>query len=147
LTATEAGHTPGIAETLELSVAATDAAPARTRAEISAWLTHARADELLIEVAQLLASELVTNSVRHAEIAPDAQVRLTASLESTMLRIELFDTGVDGSVSRRQPTFDDGSGGFGLALVAMLSSAWGVERSPRGTTVWLELPVRGVLPS
>jgi anti-sigma regulatory factor (Ser/Thr protein kinase) len=147
LTSTRAGHTPGIDETLELSVAATDAAPARARAEIGAWLTRARADELLIEVAQLLASELVTNSVRHAETAADAQMRLTASLETTMLRIELFDTGVDGSVSRRQPKFDDGSGGFGLDLVDILSSAWGVERGPHGTTVWLELPVRGRLPS
>ncbi len=35
------------------------------------------------------------------------------------------------------PGQDDG--GFGLDLVARLSSAWGVDRNGDATTVWLEL--------
>lgn len=113
---------------------------------MSAWLEREQVDDTLTEVSLLLVSELVSNSVRHARTAADAQVRLTASLHGTMLRIELFDTGVDGKVSRRPPTYEDGSGGFGLGLVSTLSSAWGVERGSHGTTVWLELPVDGVRP-
>ena len=88
---------------------------------------------------------MLTNCVRHAETAADAPLRLIASLHTRMLRIEISDTGIDGAVARRPPRFGDGdgdgAGGFGLDLVADLSSAWGVERGPQGTTVWLELPV------
>ena len=59
------------------------------------------------------------------------------------LRIEISDAGTaDGTVGRRPTRFSDGSGGFGVDLVTELFSAWGVERGPQGTTVWLELPVR-----
>jgi serine/threonine-protein kinase RsbW len=119
------------------------AAPRGARAELGAWLVHEHADDALIEVSLLLVSELVTNSVQHAKIAADEQLRLTASLHVTTLRIALFDSGVGANVSRRPPSLGDGSGGFGLDLVAALSSAWGVERGPRGTTVWLELSTRG----
>ena len=86
---------------------------------------------------------MLTNCVRHAETATDAPLRLTASLHTRMLRIEISDAGTDGTVARRPPRFGDGdgAGGFGLDLVADLSSAWGVERGAHGTTVWLELPV------
>jgi anti-sigma regulatory factor (Ser/Thr protein kinase) len=86
----------------------------------------------------LLVSELVTNRIRHARTVADAPVELSASLDPTGLRIEIYDAGTDG---RRAPRFGDGSGGFGLDLVTERSSAWGVERGPQGTTVWLELPV------
>ena len=82
----------------------------------------------------------MTNSVRHATTTSGAQVRLIAWFQATTLRIELSDGGVDGKVSRRPPSLEDGAGGFGLDLVAALSSAWGVDRGPQGTTVWLELP-------
>jgi anti-sigma regulatory factor (Ser/Thr protein kinase) len=138
------GQTRTIGQPLDFSIAATAAAPAGARVEIGAWLARERSDEVLIETAQLVVSELVTNSVRHAQTAAGARVRLTASLQGSMLHIELFDTGVDGNVSRRPPTFEDGSGGFGLDLVAELATTWGVERGPRGTTVWLDLPLHGV---
>ena len=118
------------------------AAAGRARAEIGEWLARSHSEQALIEVSRLLVSELVTNCVRHAQTVADAPVQLTASLDPTTLRIEISDTGTDGTVGRRPPRFSDGSGGFGLDLVAGLSSAWGVERGPRSTTVWLELPVR-----
>jgi len=129
-----------IPETLDLTLAPTTAAPGGARAELGAWLVDEHADAALIDVSLLLVSELVTNSVRHATTAAGELMHLTASLQAPTLRIELSDSGVDGAVSRRPPSLDDGAGGFGLDLVAALSSAWGVERSPQGTTVWLELP-------
>jgi hypothetical protein len=76
---------------------------------------------------------------RHAGIADGAAIRLSASLRPATLRLEVTDTGTEGAVARRSPRVQDGSGGFGLELVAALSRAWGVERDTRGTTVWLEL--------
>ena len=122
-------------------LAPTTAAPGGARAGLGAWLAHEHADKTLIEVSLLLVSELVTNSVRHASTAAGARVHLSAWFQATTLRIELSDSGVDGKLSRRPPSLEDGAGGFGLDLVAALSSAWGVDRGPQGTTVWLELPV------
>jgi anti-sigma regulatory factor (Ser/Thr protein kinase) len=136
------GETASIARTLSLSLAPTVAAAGHARAQIGEWLAQSHSQPALIEVSRLLVSELVTNSVRHARTTADAPVQLSASLHPTRLRIEISDAGTDGTVGRRPPRFSDGSGGFGLDLVTELSSAWGVERGPRGTTVWLELPLR-----
>jgi hypothetical protein len=81
----------------------------------------------------------VTNSVRHARIDDDQPLRLNAWLSETTLRLELWDGGTHGTVTRRPPQRDDDIGGFGLDLVARLSRAWGVNRDAHGTTVWLEL--------
>ena len=63
-----------------------------------------------------------------------------------VLRRETYRSAVGGDRSADRPVAgaDPGrpSGGFGVDLVTELFSAWGVERGPQGTTVWLELPVR-----
>ena len=138
--ACEIGHPDCIAAVLQLSLAPTVAAPGRARAAVTAWLRPKSHDPALIEVTRLLVSELVTNCVRHAQITGDDPVRLTASLDTTTLRLELHDTGTGGPVPRRTRQAD-GAGGFGLELVTRLSSVWGTDRDAHGTTVWLELPV------
>jgi serine/threonine-protein kinase RsbW len=134
------GHDQLIPLILELSLVATVAAPARARAALTAWLEQVPHNADVIEIALLLASELVTNGVRHARITADEPLRLSASLRTATLRLELWDNGTDGTVPRRTPQRDHAGGGYGLDLVAQLSSIWGVERDARGTTVWLELP-------
>jgi anti-sigma regulatory factor (Ser/Thr protein kinase) len=125
-----------IAGELDIALAASNDAPARARAELLAWLEPNSSDTGLIDDARLLISELVTNCVRHAQTTSNQPLRLTASLRTATLRLEVHDAGTDGTVARRVPESD---GGFGLDLVARISSAWGVERDAHGTTVWLEL--------
>jgi serine/threonine-protein kinase RsbW len=134
------GETRCIGAILDISLEPTVAAPGRARDALVRWLARERADGVLVEAARLAVSELVTNCVRHAHISPGTSLRLTASLRTATLRIELHDTGTDGTVARRPPGRDDDTGGFGLDLVAQLSDVWGIERDRRGTTVWLELP-------
>jgi anti-sigma regulatory factor (Ser/Thr protein kinase) len=124
---------------LELSVAATVAAPAEARAAVSDWLAQAHDEAQFIDTALLLVSELVTNSVRHAGIDTETPLRLCGWLRDTTLRLELWDGGTQGTVTPRPPRRDENIGGFGLDLVARLSRAWGVDRDAQGTTVWLEL--------
>jgi anti-sigma regulatory factor (Ser/Thr protein kinase) len=131
-------HAP-IDATLELSLAATTAAPATARAAVSVWLAEAPRDGLPVDAALLLVSELVTNSVRHAHIEAEQPLRLRGWLRETTLCLELWDGGTEGTVTPRSPRRDDDIGGFGLDLVARLSRAWGVDRNALGTTVWLEL--------
>ena len=128
-----------ITPTLAITLDASPEAPARARAEITAWLRHTALDGTLLDDARLLVSELVTNSFRHARINPNQPLRLTGSVRATMLRIEIHDEGIGGTVARRTPRQHDGAGGFGLDLAAQLSSAWGIERDVHGTNVWFEL--------
>jgi len=139
-----------IAANLKLSLAPTPAAPTRARGAVSQWLLDHRSDRVRVEVALLLVTELVTNSLRHARIAAGDALVLNGRVDDAILRLELWDAGTDGTVARRTRVRDDEIGGFGLDLVAQLSSAWGVERDADGTTVWLELaappPVSAVTP-
>lgn len=84
----------------------------------------------------LLATELVTNSVRHAGARPEQRIVLLATIEPDYARIEVYDPG---------PGFDPevrhDSKGFGLRLVDKLATDWGVEHG-EGFRVWFEIDKR-----
>jgi anti-sigma regulatory factor (Ser/Thr protein kinase) len=103
--------------------------PTRTAAEqarrMLRWLSLPRP---LADEAQLLVSELVTNSVRHAGLGPDDLIRLTADWSGTRLRVHVRDrpgrtAGVSGTV--RPPA--GAESGWGLYLVERLASRWGTS--------------------
>lgn len=128
-----------IAPTLELLLDPAATAPAAARRQLGTWLERGGSDGALTEVARLLVSELVTNSVRHARTAPGEPMQLNASWRAGALRIAVHDGGQDGRVARRGHEEPDHIGGYGLDLVAQLARTWGVERDAGGTTVWLEI--------
>jgi serine/threonine-protein kinase RsbW len=113
------------------------------RAAVADWLAHVTQDHPRHDDPELLVTELVSNAVRHARIEAEQPLRLRAWLRDTTLRVELWDAGTDGTVAAGPPRLSDDAdtGGFGLRLVALLSSDWGVRRDAHGTTVWLELPI------
>jgi anti-sigma regulatory factor (Ser/Thr protein kinase) len=124
---------------VELTLPAGEASPGRARAAVGTWLS-AHVDESMLEDALLLVSELVTNSVRHARAPRDAQITVRAWRRGAGFRFEVRDAGRQGAVRVRDRAGDE-IGGYGLALVAALASAWGVKRAG-GTTVWFELETR-----
>jgi anti-sigma regulatory factor (Ser/Thr protein kinase) len=81
--------------------------------------------------ARLLVSELVTNSVRHA----DGEIELVVERHDGSLRVEVVDQGpgIDGL---EQPPQREG--GWGLQIVATVADRWGVEGDGH-TRVWFEL--------
>jgi anti-sigma regulatory factor (Ser/Thr protein kinase) len=87
--------------------------------------------------AQLLVSELVANSVRHADAPVDAVVRVSARVRDDVVHLEVGDRGTSGSIARRAPDLKHGSG-FGLNIVEKLSRRWGVDRDD-GTRVWADV--------
>ncbi|GAA1198031.1 PAS domain S-box-containing protein [Kitasatospora gansuensis] len=88
--------------------------------------------EHLTDTAELLVSELVTNSVRYAS-APIG-VRLT--LGETLL-VEISDPLPDPPRERHAAEADEG--GRGLELVRRLALRWGARAEGMGKVVWFEL--------
>ena len=95
----------------------------------------------VLEDARLLASELITNSLRHPEIPDDASLRLAVHLRDGALRVEVRDPGTNGVVAPREPDRENG-GRFGLQLVDKIATRWGVNRTG-GTNVWFEVDSAG----
>src|SRR3954454_18205190 len=81
----------------------------------------------VLDNAQLLVSELVTNSVRHGGTCAADDVVVRVRFTRTLVRLEIEDAGRGGVVVPRPPDLDSG-GGFGLRLVQALSQRWGLER-------------------
>jgi anti-sigma regulatory factor (Ser/Thr protein kinase) len=87
--------------------------------------------------AQLLVSELVTNSVRHSGMPAGSEVIVSVDLTPGMMRLDVEDPGHAGAVAPRAPGT---GGGYGLNLVQALSERWGLERvAEGGTRVWAQL--------
>jgi anti-sigma regulatory factor (Ser/Thr protein kinase) len=91
--------------------------------------------------AALVVSELVTNSVLHAQVDQEQVLTLELATLSDRIRLSVTDAG-SALEPRLLPADRATPGGFGLRLVNDLSCDWGVERDPCGRTrVWCELPL------
>lgn len=114
---------------------ATSDAPGRARLAAENMLQDNYAE--LVETSLLLVSELVTNSVRHAQLGSDQYVELKISSFVNGVKIDVVDSGTGFNYKPRKGALDR-VGGWGLYMVEQLSHRWGVnEGFP--TTVWFEL--------
>ena len=91
--------------------------------------------EDLAEPAVLIVSELVTNAVRHAGKTGTITLELTSA--GTCLHVEVLDA--DPRWPQLRSLDDCDESGFGLILVAALTTSWGVRPTSRGKAVWAEL--------
>ncbi len=89
--------------------------------------------EELVDLATLLVSEVVTNSVLHA----GAEMRLRCRPSGAGIRVEVFDR---SSLVPSVRHYDaDATTGRGLGLVSALATSWGVDCEDDGKTLWFEL--------
>ena len=113
------------ARALDLHLPATPTVAALVRRALS----YLELSNEQLEVAQLLASELVTNSIRHAGLAPADEVRIRATRLGERLRVDVYDGSkvelhpLAGSI---RPT-PGAQSGWGLYLVDRLSDRWGTS--------------------
>jgi serine/threonine-protein kinase RsbW len=90
-----------------------------------------------LQVAQLLATELIANAVEHAGPGTCGSVRLEATLTDELLRVGVGDGGPGFVPAPRAPDAPLDSH-WGLHLVEELADRWGVVAEPE-TLVWFEL--------
>ena len=118
-----------------MSLPASASSATTARSEVTSRL-GARVTSGALEDVRLLLTELITNALRHADMAPGDEIGVKAELNDGTVRIEVHDPGRDGPVEVRDPGAR--GGGYGLLLVERLTNSWGVDRLD-GTTVWAEL--------
>ncbi|MEU3981167.1 ATP-binding protein [Streptomyces sp. NPDC026672] len=112
---------------------------ASSRHCLGTWLRACGVHDHLIEDAELLLTELVTNAVEHGSVG-DVEIRVISSRDSVMLNVR------DGSkaVPRLQAPDTDAEGGRGLLIVDAITrdrgGDWGVSRD--NTTTWCTISSR-----
>lgn len=88
----------------------------------------------VVETAQLLVSELVTNAVAHA----GTRVEVECALTEEGLRVSVCDGSSQLPTPGQPDAWDEQ--GRGLVLVDTLASRWGTDAHPdNGKAVWFEL--------
>jgi anti-sigma regulatory factor (Ser/Thr protein kinase) len=95
-------------------------------------------DEGLAFDVRLLVSELVTNSVRHAEIGPEDSIVLKLRIDDVHVRVEVSDGGPGFDPPEADPTAELArDSGWGLFFVTQLADRWGIDRDDG--RVWFEI--------
>ena len=91
------------------------------------------------EVAELLASELITNALTHGSVGvpPTSTIRITVSREKELLAVDVHDSCT--ALPRPRPAGHLDLSGRGLTIVETFSHRWGWAPTPYGKSVWFQL--------
>ncbi|MCL8014281.1 SpoIIE family protein phosphatase [Streptomyces sp. AS02] len=126
-------HALGADRVAQWDLPSDPAVVSRARVAVTERLAAWHLDELAF-TTELIASELVTNAIRHA--TGPLQLRL---LRDRALICEVSDGSSTSPRLRRARSEDEG--GRGLFLVAQLTERWGTRYSPHGKIIWAEQPL------
>lgn len=118
---------------LDIRLPASCQAPGEARRQVAALA--ADLPPTLLGDLQLLVSELVANSVRHAGLNGDDHIDVRARVSSASVRVEVSDPG--RGFLHRTPDHRPPEARSGLWLLDKISSRWGIERDGV-TRVWFE---------
>lgn len=118
---------------IETTLPATAASAAVARQFVAAAIRRFGLDTEFVETAQLLVSELVTNTIVHTT----SDVRVRVIVRADGLRIEVWDHDVRAPHVRTVEPH--ATGGRGLGIVDRIADAWGSDPLDGGKSVWFEL--------
>lgn len=100
------------------------------------------------EIACLLGSELVANSVLHSDSRlPGGLITVTVTAAREEVLIEVTDDGAVGLPVLRGELVSCTEQGRGLLLVAALSARWGYQRARGKLTTWVQVPAEPARPT
>lgn len=127
---------PRVGTSYGLDLERAPGATARSRAfaqqvlDTWAWPPGRPTDDVLLVV-----SELTANAARHG----GGPASLTLTREADGILVEVHDD--DPGLPRPRDAVAGAPGGYGLNIVARLSTAWGAAPTPAGKRVWARLPL------
>ena len=124
---------PAPERAVRVRIGGDELAPRQARCQVAKLGTDL--DRPLLDVTQLLVTEVVTNSVRHAGAEA---VELGISVDPGRVRVEVANPGTPFEPQSREEASDPDPG-WGLYLVDELSDAWGVDGDEARQRVWFEL--------
>ena len=90
----------------------------------------------VVDEAEMVVSELLGNSVRHASALADGTVRVHWQVKGGVVELDVTDGGGGTAPKPLQPSVYSVSG-RGLRIVRSLAHEWGVLDEDRGCTVWV----------
>ena len=121
--------------TLKLSLPRDEHAPAAVRQAMRSLVAIGPS----LPDAMLVASELVTNAVRHPEGSERAAIDVSVQRFGEHLQISVRDPG-RARQRRSPPLLECAAEGLRLRILEQLASRWGSERAA-AYVVWAELPL------
>jgi anti-sigma regulatory factor (Ser/Thr protein kinase) len=92
----------------------------------------------VIDEAEIVVSELVSNAIRHARPLGDGNLRVHWKVKGGVVEVEVTDGGSD-TTPRPAPRTIWAPSGRGLRIVRSLAHEWGVAEDRSGSTVWASI--------
>ena len=104
------------------------------RHRLKAFMREVGGSGEAFEDARVVISELVANSVRHAQPLTDGQIQVSWTLEDRGLQLSVTDGG-SGTRPRTVNAPSSALAGRGMAIVEILAQEWWTERTGSRSTV------------
>jgi anti-sigma regulatory factor (Ser/Thr protein kinase) len=107
----------------------------------------AKHGSVIADIAELLASEIATNSLVHSRSGrPGGRILVTVADGDRTIRVQVRDQGGGSAVPHVRAAADPiAEHGHGLLLVKRLAARWGAQRTDDGGTItWFEVACDGV---
>jgi anti-sigma regulatory factor (Ser/Thr protein kinase) len=120
---------------LDLNLPIDARSPARARHALDDVQGRIPAD--VMERFRIAVTELVTNSIQHADLAPGDVVRVLVQVRDDHLRVEVINAGLPFATRTRRPGSTRESG-RGLMLVERSTDRWGMKGTD-GVRLWFEI--------
>ena len=124
--------------TLRVPFAASSVSVARQK--LKTWLNEAGVEGDVVEDARVVISELVANSVRHAQPLPDGEILVSWKMARQGLQISVTDGG-SGTRPRKVNAPSSALAGRGMAIVETLAETWWSDKTRSRSTVHAVLAV------
>ena len=124
--------------TLRVPFAASSVSVARQK--LKTWLVEAGIRGDVVEDARVVISELVANSVRHAQPLPDGDILVSWKMAAQGLQISVTDGG-SGTRPRKVNAPSSALAGRGMAIVETLAETWWSDKTRSRSTVHAVLAV------
>ena len=124
--------------TLRVPFAASSVSVARQR--LKTWLVDSGVRREVVDDARVVISELVGNSVRHAQPLADGDIVVSWGVTDRGLQISVTDGG-SGTRPRKVNASSSALAGRGMAIVETLADSWWADRTRTTSTVHAILPL------